>query len=54
MESKKTVFESFRHDENKRAKSTPTSSPPSEPPTEKDGEILRERRVSEAEVHLGS
>ena len=28
---------SFRHDEDKRAKPTPTSAPPSEPPTEKDG-----------------
>ena len=51
---KMTVFESFWHDEKKRAKSTPTFSPPSEPQTEQDGEILREQRVSEAEVHLGS
>ena len=28
---------SFRHDEDKRAKSTPKSAPPSEPPTQKDG-----------------
>ena len=35
---------SFRHDEDKRAKSTPKSAPPSEPPTEKDGRSTSRRK----------
>ena len=35
---------SFRHDESKRAKPTPTSDPPSEPPTEKDGRRTSRRK----------
>ena len=35
---------SFRHDENKRAKSTPKSAPPSEPPKEKDGRSKSRRK----------
>ena len=35
---------SFRHDENKRAKSTPKSAPPSEPPIAKDGGSTSRRK----------
>ena len=38
---------SFRHDENKRAKSTPKSAPPFEPPTEKDGRSTFEKKESQ-------
>ena len=35
---------SFRHDEDKRAKSTPKTAPPSEPPTQRDGRSASRKR----------